>query len=273
MPAGIAPGVNVTTLAVDNGANLGLTIAQPFNENQPANDGPIVASSGQITIGSGATLNINYGSFIASSPSDPAKFVLLQAPNAADLDVDLSALQANFNAQSSFLYSGMLDLEASGSATGNNQLVLTPTQKCAAEIVGDLNCTASNSVGNWIRQENVRHRQWGLRQRQYPWCSGYFGGRGRHRCCSRVRRSIRKIYSQFAPDVTGATRAIAISLTDSASGPVGARQRTLRMYANQDGDITLWGQEFAQDLSADSSAAAYGYRDTGFGFVVGCRWR
>jgi hypothetical protein len=77
------------------------------------------------------------------------------------------------------------------------------------------------------------------------------------------------IYSSFAPDVTGASRAVAISITDQASGPVGARQRELRMYAGQEGGATLWGQEFAQRLNVGNTLPASGYNNSGFGFALG----
>ncbi len=83
------------------------------------------------------------------------------------------------------------------------------------------------------------------------------------------RQLYQDIYSAFAPDVTGAARALAISLTDQGTGAVGARQRALRMYAGQDGDTTLWGQEFTQDLNVGNKTTAGGYDDTGFGFVLG----
>ncbi len=70
--------------------------------------------------------------------------------------------------------------------------------------------------------------------------------------------------------MTGATRAVAVSLTDDASNVVAARQRELRQYANQDGDLTLWSQEFAQRLNQKTTVAGIpGYRDSGFGFALG----
>ena len=54
-----------------------------------------------------------------------------------------------------------------------------------------------------------------------------------------------QIFSQFAPDVSGGARQVAILITDQATGPVAARQRLLRSYGNQDGEMTLWGEEFA----------------------------
>ncbi|HTT83674.1 MAG TPA: autotransporter outer membrane beta-barrel domain-containing protein, partial [Rhizomicrobium sp.] len=76
-------------------------------------------------------------------------------------------------------------------------------------------------------------------------------------------------YDAFAPDVSGAERAIAISLTDDATNVVAARQRVLREYANQDGDLTMWTQEFAERLNQDNTSVGTGYVDTGFGLVVG----
>ncbi|HVV27816.1 MAG TPA: autotransporter outer membrane beta-barrel domain-containing protein [Rhizomicrobium sp.] len=80
-------------------------------------------------------------------------------------------------------------------------------------------------------------------------------------------------FSQFAPDVSGGTREIAILLTDQATGPVAARQRLLRSYADQTGDTTLWGQEFTGHINNRGRMAADGttvsYKDHGFGFSLG----
>jgi hypothetical protein len=87
-----------------------------------------------------------------------------------------------------------------------------------------------------------------------------------------------KAYNDMAPGVTGGTRAIAISITDSASGPVAARQRALRMYGKTNGDFTLWGQEFVQMLKDPGSGATDpntgfktnpGFKDHGFGLALG----
>jgi Autotransporter beta-domain len=76
-------------------------------------------------------------------------------------------------------------------------------------------------------------------------------------------------YASFAPDVSGATRATVISLTDSATNVVAARQRVLRMYGDQEGATTLWGQQFAERLSQANTGDLTGYNDSGFGFVLG----
>ena len=63
------------------------------------------------------------------------------------------------------------------------------------------------------------------------------------------QQQAQQVFSQFAPDVSGGTREIAIMLTDQASGPVAARQRLLRSYSNEPGDTTLWGEEFTGQIN------------------------
>lgn len=72
------------------------------------------------------------------------------------------------------------------------------------------------------------------------------------------------------PDVSGDTRAIAIALTDQATGAVGARQRTLLEYTNASAGLNLWGQEYIHSLNNNGdSATAPGYKGSGFGFAMG----
>jgi uncharacterized protein with beta-barrel porin domain len=87
------------------------------------------------------------------------------------------------------------------------------------------------------------------------------------------QQQAQQVFSQFAPDVSGGTREIAILLTDQASGPVAARQRLLRSYANQPGDMTLWGEEFTGQINNKGRVSSDGtltsYKDHGFGFTLG----
>ena len=82
-----------------------------------------------------------------------------------------------------------------------------------------------------------------------------------------------QVFSQFAPDVSGGTREIAILLTDQATGPVAARQRLLRSYDNVPGDMTLWGEEFAGHINNKGRTPGAGsltsFKDHGYGFAVG----
>jgi hypothetical protein len=87
------------------------------------------------------------------------------------------------------------------------------------------------------------------------------------------QQQAQQVFSQFAPDVSGGTREIAVMLTDQASGPVAARQRLLRSYGNVPGEMTLWGQEFTGQINNKGRVAADGtltsYKDHGFGFALG----
>ena len=96
-------------------------------------------------------------------------------------------------------------------------------------------------------------------------------------------------YSAFVPDVSGGTRAVAISLTDQGTGVVAARQRQLQLFAKEPGELTLWGNEFGEYMSTHgqtltgSAAKALnvcaagncpavqlpGFKDHGFGFSLG----
>ncbi|HEY0106861.1 MAG TPA: autotransporter outer membrane beta-barrel domain-containing protein [Rhizomicrobium sp.] len=87
-------------------------------------------------------------------------------------------------------------------------------------------------------------------------------------------------YDAFAPDVSGGERAIAISLTDQATGAVSARLRNLRLFAKEPGELTLWGNEYGQYMSTHggtvpvkagviNSGPVDGFKDHGFGFSLG----
>lgn len=98
-------------------------------------------------------------------------------------------------------------------------------------------------------------------------------------------------YNAFAPDVSGGTRAVALSLTDQATGVVAARERQLRLFSKSPGELTLWGNEFGEYLSTHGqtktgvvgdtlpadfvcagkcpSISLTGFKDHGFGFSLG----
>ena len=87
------------------------------------------------------------------------------------------------------------------------------------------------------------------------------------------QQKAQQIFSQFTPDVSGGTRQVAIMITDQETGPVAARQRLLRSYADQPGELTLWGEEFAGNINnkgrVDADGTLTNYKDHGFGFALG----
>jgi len=269
LPPGTSPGLEVSTLDVKGGGTLGLTLAEPFNTAVAGNVGPIVDASTSITLEHNSNLNIAYGSFISASNQTPGQFVIFNAPLGQLQIVDPAAIENDITAGIPFLFSGNV---AEVNTATNSQLVLSLTPKCAVVIAGSATCTAANSIGLT-----------GYAATMFPFANqalandGPLGGAVVSAGLGLTGANIQAqgqqiyqdIYAEFAPDVTGASRAIGISLTDQATGPVGARQRALRMYAGQDGEATLWGQEFAQRIDVSSKVTSGGYNDTGFGFVMG----
>ena len=77
----------------------------------------------------------------------------------------------------------------------------------------------------------------------------------------------------MTPDVSGGTRQVAIMITDQETGPVAARQRLLRSYADQPGEMTLWSEEFVGNINNkgrdDADGTLTNYKDHGFGFSLG----
>lgn len=252
----------VNNLTVGSGGTLGLGLSQTYNTAVNPTAGGIVTASGPVTLNSQAILNLPFQGFLAGQkPGDTSTFILIDAP-LNELQLNLSALQNQICANVPFLF------DSTGSqclATENNndrsQLVLSLVPKTAEQIgltgyalkmfpLANLALAGDDQLGAAVIQAGVPVNGVPLTQAQGQ--SLYQG-----------------IYSQFAPDVTGASRALAIAITDQATGPVGARQRELRMYAGQPGDTTLWAQEFNLSLNEDAQANTIGYRDTGFGLAMG----
>ncbi len=268
------PNVQVSSLD-DKGGTLGLTVAEPFNFAS-GHDNPIIASSSTIDLESGSKLAINFGGFVSAASASNATFVLLDAPTAGSVTIaDTSnAITNDIASGIPFLFnysictynttgyqhsdSGCAGTDPAGS--DRSDLVLNVSLKPATGM-GGLGLTGyAAKMYDATNAALVNDSALG---------SAVIAAGAGITDATQGQAVYQKIYSQFAPDVTGATRALAISLTDSSSGPVGARQRALRMYANQDGEITLWSQEFTQSFSVSSNTQAAGYNDTGFGFVIG----
>ncbi len=87
------------------------------------------------------------------------------------------------------------------------------------------------------------------------------------------QQKAQQAFSQMTPDVSGGTRQVAILITDQETGPVAARQRLLRSYADQPGELTLWSEEFVGNINNkgrnDANGTLTNYKDHGFGFSLG----
>jgi len=229
---------------------LGLKLSQTFNFAANPAAPAIITAATEATLTNTSILNVTFGSFLSTPGAGAAQFVLIDSPS---LTIDnLPQLQAGICSSTTIpwlfqLGSGCL---TQVNTVGDSKLILTLTPKTAAQLnltgyakqmfpLANIALASDNELGGAV-------------------ISGILSD-----------ADAQRVYQSFAPDVTGSARAVAISLTDQATGPVGARQRVLRMYAGQPGEATLWGQEFTQNLNQDATLAATGYRDTGFGFALG----
>ncbi|HVP84952.1 MAG TPA: autotransporter domain-containing protein [Rhizomicrobium sp.] len=239
--------LNVNDLSVASNGILNIAVSTVLNNNTSIN------SAGTISLAVNSGLNVVYSSFIPAS----GQFVLMQAPTGHLVVAGGSAQQQQIvnalDTQIPWLFTGSACFTSSSCPTsqpGFDQLVLNLTPKSAttlglsgyaAQVFPYVNTALENddSLGAAMIRGITSNA------------------------------TAQTAYTQFAPDASGGTRAIAISLTDHATGPVAARQRTLRLYATQPGDLTLWGQEFAQQISDKGSDDLPGYKDSGFGFAMG----
>ena len=238
-----ATALSAKNFLVESGGTLDLTVLEEFSSG-------IVTAKGSAMLDSGAKLNITYGSFI---PAD-SEFVLITAPHGSLTVTDLDAYNVQLNNPTNlpFLFNSATLVPTTTPDGLTDELVLDVKPKTATELgltgyAAQMLPLANQAMAN----DDVL---------------------GAAMVVGIVdQKSAQNAYDQFAPDVSGGTRAIAVTLTDQASGPVAARQRILRMYGKADGEITLWGQEFAEFITdpGKPSAGQTGFKDHGFGFVLG----
>ncbi len=237
-----------TAFHVEPNGTLNLTVREEFQTG-------IIISTGIVSFDPGAKLNIAYGSFI---PAD-SDFVLISAPE-GDLHIsDLQTYQQQVLDKLPFLFdpgtpgNPETQLEyQQGTLGAPDELVLHVVPKDAAAL--GLSGYAAQILP-FANQALSNDDTLG---------AAFVAG-------VTSQKAAQLAYNEMAPDVTGGARAIAIALTDQSSGPVAARQRILRMYGKQDGEVTLWGEEFAEFVSdpGTKSKGLTGFKDHGFGFVLG----
>jgi hypothetical protein len=272
------------TFKIENGGAWSIVASEPFNlfgvnpTNQKSNAtvGAIVQATGMVTLGTSPTtvpqtnnstpgFSVNFGSFVSSPASKPVEFALISAPT-GDFVVSPGELTTMANDITvPFLFEG-----TGADALCTQNIAGSPIPCAPGSVIA-----ASDSEIDLVLQPKTAAQLGltGYALKMFPYANAALINDpqlGAGVVAGIVsNQTAQQVYSAFAPDVSGATRATAISLTDSATDVVAARQRELRMYANQEGDTTLWGQEFVQRLSQDSTTGTIGYNDTGFGFALG----
>jgi hypothetical protein len=274
--------LQASTFNIAANGTLGLAISQTnLNSLTPV----VQATSASL---SGANLGLQFGTYISSgftaaSTTNPTTqtITLIRAPVITDTTLPLQNAQLGLNTP--FLFetpteSGITPLAVTNDATGQQTLLmrLLPRSTGAKNADGSpgLNLSGSakaqfpltaaalatdNELGAAIATSLTVYNTPGVPS------SGIN--------VAASQQQSQRVFSQFAPDVSGGTREIAIMLTDQASGPVAARQRLLRGYSSQPGDTTLWGEEFTGQISDKNTISSDGtisaFKDHGFGFTLG----
>jgi hypothetical protein len=259
-------GVYAGKFDVSAGAALTLYVSQPFNLSVTPGAGAIIQSQNS-SIGNDTNVSILFGSYVGNfvpgkglqGGSQTANFDLLSAPDGQlqISDSEIGRIDNAFKTSIPFLFTGDLctwningNSTCSGANPGNSELVLQLTPKTPQQLgltgyalkmfpYANESLVYDDKLGAAMLNDITNAQQ------------------------------AQEAYATFAPDVSGATRALAISLTDDATNVVASRQRTLREYANQDGDLTMWTQEFVERLNQDNTVDGSGYTDSGFGFALG----
>jgi Autotransporter beta-domain len=275
--------LQATTFNVDTNGTLGLAISQSnLNSLSPV----VQANSANL---SGASLALQFGTYISSgftaaSTTSPTvqNITLIRAVNGIN-DTTLANQNALLGQNTPFLFetpteSGILPLTNTIDASGQQvlQLHLLPRSTNAKNADGTPGLNLSGSARNefpFAASALATDNELGSAIATSLTVYNTPGVPGSGINVQASQQQAQQVFSQFGPDVSGGTREIAILITDQATGPVAARQRLLRSYANQAGDTTLWGEEFTGQINNKGRVSADGtltsYKDHGFGFVLG----
>lgn len=270
--------LTASTLTVYDGGYLSLGI----KEDSGLNSSGYIQASGDVNIYSGANFGVAYNSYIGSESG--SSYVLLTttgtlniedfATYAHDISTPMTAScdnSGNTCGDMPFLFASQsLTTKTVSNSDGSttSELVLTVTTKTASELgltgyakqmFSQINYAISTDDELGAAMVNGIHANVD------------------DTTATGKSYEAQKAYDAYAPNASGGTRAIALSITDQATGVVAARQRSLRMFAKEEGELTLWTQEFVQSIKnpgqgavqEDGSREKTGFRDHGFGVVVG----
>jgi hypothetical protein len=281
-----ASSLQANNFVVATNGTLGLSIAQA-NVNSLT---PVVQANSATL--SGANLALQFGTYISSgftaaSVAAPTAqtITLVRAPTITD--TTLAAQNALLSQNTPFLFEapsltggtgGPVPLTVSTDVGGQQTLLLhlLPRSVNATNADGTPGLNLSNGAKNqfpFVATALSTDDELGsaIASSMTIYNTPGLASSGLNIAASQQRAQ--QVFSQFAPDVSGGTREIAIMLTDQATGPVAARQRLLRSYSDVPGDMTLWAQEFVGHINnkgrPDGDGDLTSFKDHGFGFTLG----
>ncbi len=277
--------VQASTVVIASNGTLGLSISQQ-NLNTTT---PVIQASTSATL-SGANIGLAFGTYIAATdPTAPTAqtITLLQAPVINDTTLATQNTLLGQNTPFLFESPASANIVAGdkgptpltiGSQSGQQTLLLhlLPRSVNATNADGSPGLNLSGDAKNqfpFVTAALSTDNELGaaIASSLTVYKTPGLASSGINVAAS--QQQAQQVFSQFAPDVSGGTREIAIMLTDQATGPVAARQRLLRGYGNTPGDMTLWGEEFAGHINNKGRPSGSGdlvsYKDHGVGFALG----
>jgi hypothetical protein len=293
LAAPVGGSVNVHDLIIANGGTLGLSLTQ----NNASSVTPVVLASTNGTTAptvtlSNANIGLKLGSFISSgttaqSTANPTRQVItLISSQTAIIDTTLAQQNAILSQNIPFLFESQTDTAGNSAGvpdplsfdTGHNNLLLTLLPRSTGATNADgtpgLNLSGdAKAIFPYAAAALANDPQLGsaIGSSMTVYKTNGIPSSGINVAASQQRAN--EIFSQMTPDVSGGTRQVAILLTDQATGPVAARQRLLRSYADQPGEMSLWSQEFIGNINnkgrSDANGTLTNYKDHGFGFALG----
>ncbi len=285
--------VNVHDLIVANGGTLGLTITQ-INTSSVT---PVVLAGTNGSTNPTVTLSnayigfklggfISSGTTVASTSSPTPQVVTLISSTTAINDTTLAYQNANLSQLIPFLFESQTDTAGNSAGvpaplsfnSAHTDLILTllPRSTGATNADGTPGLNLSGDAKQVfpfaaaaLQNDPLLGAAIGSNMTVYK--TNGVPASGINVAAS--QQQAEQVFSQMAPDVSGGTRQVAILITDQETGPVAARQRLLRSYADQPGELTLWSDEFVGNINnkgrADADGTLTNYKDHGFGFSLG----
>jgi uncharacterized protein YhjY with autotransporter beta-barrel domain len=203
--------------------------------NQSSLGTPVISATGPVTFGFGSNVTLVPTSFLPNNGT----YTLIHS----DTSLSFSDFSAATQQPIPYLFNGSI-------TQSGNDLVITLQRKTAAELGLTGNAAALYEP---LAQSALTDNPFGAALLSLT-----------------NAQDVQAAVNANVPDVGGGVRALAIAMTDSATGVVGARERNLVLSAaNQQDEFRFWAQEVYDGVSAGTTATTSGYTGQGQGVALG----
>jgi uncharacterized protein YhjY with autotransporter beta-barrel domain len=206
--------------------------------NKNSASAPIIAATGPVNFGFGSRVVVAPSSFLPNSGS----YTLIHSNTGISFN-DFAAATAQ---PLPFIFNGTISRTA-------NDLTVTLQRKTAAELglAGNAAAIYEPFAASALTEDAVGAALLSLTNAE----------------------DVQTAINSAVPDAGGGVRALAVAMTDSATGIIGARERALVLSpANQREEFRFWGQEVYNQISGSSTPLTSGYSGAGEGVAVGVEW-